>query len=94
MNGLNRDDILRMAREVAGVTYPAGVAGVKIGMSEEHLEHFAALVAAAEREACAEACNDAVGSASMYDSPDSAKFAYGIKNHCQELIRARGNDAA
>jgi len=50
--------------------------------------------AAAEREACAEACNGAVGSASMYDSPDSAKFAYGVKNHCQELIRARGNNAA
>jgi hypothetical protein len=47
---MNRDDILRMAREVAGVTYPAGIAGVKIGMSEEHLERFAALVAAAERE--------------------------------------------
>jgi len=46
--------------------------------------------AAAEREACAEACNGAVGSASMYDSPDSANFAYGIKNHCQELIRERG----
>ena len=50
---MNRDDIIRMAREVAGVTYPDGTTGVKIGMSEEHLEHFAALVAAAEREACA-----------------------------------------
>ncbi len=53
MSGLDRDDILRMAREVAGVTYPAGMAEVKIGMSEEHLKRFAALVAAAEREACA-----------------------------------------
>lgn len=53
---MNRDDILRMAREAAGVTYPAGMTGVKIGMSEEHLERFAALVAAAEREACAKVC--------------------------------------
>jgi len=87
---MTRDDIVRMAREVAGVTYPAGIAGVKIGMSEEHLERFANLVAATEREECAKVCNGAVGSASMYDSPDSAKFAYGIKNHCQELIRERG----
>jgi hypothetical protein len=50
---MNRDDIIRMAREVAGVTYPDGTTGVKIGMSEEHLERFANLVSAAEREACA-----------------------------------------
>jgi len=50
---VNKDDIIRMAREVAGVTYPAGMAEVKIGMSEEHLKRFAALVAAAEREKCA-----------------------------------------
>jgi hypothetical protein len=47
---MTRDDIIRMAQEVAGVTYPAGIAGVKIGMSEEHLERFANLVAAAERK--------------------------------------------
>jgi len=51
---MNRDDIIRMAREVAGVTYPDGTTGVKIGMSEEHLERFANLVSAAEREACAD----------------------------------------
>ncbi len=50
---MNAEDIIRMAREVAGVTYPDGTTGVKIGMSEEHLERFAKLVAAAEREACA-----------------------------------------
>jgi hypothetical protein len=80
MNGLNRDDILRMAREVAGVTYPAGVAEVKIGMSEEHLERFAALVAAAEREACAKVCESAGPSAGQI--------------YCAFAIRARGNDAA
>jgi hypothetical protein len=50
---MNTEDIIRMAWEVAGVTYPDGATGVKIGMSEEHLERFANLVAAAEREACA-----------------------------------------
>jgi len=50
---MNRDEIINMAREVAGVNYPEGTTGVKIGMSEEHLERFTNLVAAAEREACA-----------------------------------------
>ncbi len=66
---MNRDDIIRMAREVAGVTYPDGTTGVKIGMSEEHLEHFAALVAAAEREACAKVC----------DARDAAYCAFSIR---------------
>ncbi len=89
MNGLTKDDIIRMAQEAGwGFNNSHDSDFVKAQLK------FAELVAAAEREACAEACNDAVGSASMYDSPDSAKFAYGIKNHCQELIRARGNDAA
>ena len=47
---MNRDDIIRMAQEVSGVEFPASMDGVKIGMSIEHLECFANLVAAAERE--------------------------------------------
>jgi hypothetical protein len=56
---MTRDEIVRMAREVAGVTYPDGTTGVKIGMSEEHLERFAKLVAAAEREECAKVVEQA-----------------------------------
>lgn len=52
MSGLNKDDVIRMAQNVAGVSYPI-MEGIKIGMSEEHLERFANLIAAAEREACA-----------------------------------------
>jgi hypothetical protein len=50
MRGLSRDDIIRMAQEVSGVAYPMNMADVKIGMSHDHLEAFAKLVAAAERE--------------------------------------------
>jgi len=53
MSGLDRDDIIRIAQEISGVAYPSGMDGVKIGMSQDHLERFAALIAAAEREACA-----------------------------------------
>lgn len=43
---MDRDDIIRMAQEVSGVEFPASMEGVKIGMSIEHLERFAHLVAA------------------------------------------------
>jgi hypothetical protein len=56
MSGLNRDEIIKAAQEVSGVEFPASMDGVKIGMSLEHLERFANLVAAAEREACAKVC--------------------------------------
>ena len=87
---MNRDDIIRMAQEVSGVEFPASMDGVKIGMGIEHLERFANLVAAAEREACAKVCERAVGSASMYQDVDAANSAYRIKNYCQKLIRERG----
>ena len=55
---MNRDDIIRMAREVSGVEFPPHIDGVKIGMSIEHLERFAALVAAAERERILDMCKE------------------------------------
>ncbi len=45
---MTRDDIIRMARE-SGIIQPEIVF--------THLERFAALVAAAEREACAKVCD-------------------------------------
>jgi hypothetical protein len=50
MSGLTRDDIIRMARE-AGWQYADGDDGYN------PLWKFAALVAAAEREACAKLCD-------------------------------------
>ena len=46
---MNRDDLIRMARD-------AGMTGLKEGGVLENFERFAALVAAAEREACAKVC--------------------------------------
>ena len=43
---MNRDDIIRMARE----------AGVLSGYESELFQRFAALIAAAEREECARLC--------------------------------------
>jgi hypothetical protein len=60
MSGLNRDDIIRMARE-AGLEQtvsiaPDGSSRIVSCPPIEPLERFANLVAAAEREACAKVC--------------------------------------
>jgi hypothetical protein len=52
---MNKDDIIRMARE-AGIGLVEGASLVYFHMSD--LERFAALVAAAEREACAKTVLD------------------------------------
>ena len=64
---MNREDIIRIARE-AGLRVGTNLSGVflvgspaEIGLAYltiEELERFAALVAAAEREACAKVCED------------------------------------
>lgn len=49
---MNREGIIRMARE-AGFYTMQGSKGELYALSYQHMEKFAALVAAAEREACA-----------------------------------------
>ncbi len=54
MNGLSRDDVVRWSQE-------AGIMPPDWGATENQwrsLETFAHLVAAAEREACAQVCED------------------------------------
>ena len=70
---MNREDIIRMARE----------AGIKndcdgIWCEADQLERFAALVAAAEREACADIC-------------DQHASIEGIAQRCAAEIRARSH---
>lgn len=51
---MNREDIIRMAQEAALIPPP-------LDWPQKYadaLEHFAALVASAEREACAKVCDD------------------------------------
>lgn len=71
---MTRDDIISMARE-AGIDYGFGA----------ELERFAALVAAAEREACAEVCEEttAAWTQHLYNS--------GCVD-CAAAIRARGGE--
>jgi len=71
---MTRDDIIRMAREARG--YPAAPTDGSLWLfSESHLERFASLIAAAEREACAEVCEEP---------------GWNAANWCATQIRARG----
>ena len=76
---MNRDDILRMARE-AKLPDPM--------VFYASIDRFAALVAAAEREACAKVCDP---------EPSPPNEAYIVRNNkatmrrCAATIRARSN---
>lgn len=78
---MTRDEIISMAREAGIVTknYDAGF----MDLFTAKLERFAALVAAAEREACAKLCDE---------QHDRARTSTGAAraNFCAEAIRARG----
>lgn len=67
---MTREDIIRMARE----------AGVLSGYESELFQRFAALVAAFEREACAQLCYD------MFD-----KTGLWAALQLSDKIRARGD---
>ena len=75
---MNRDDIIRMAHE-AGIIYPE--------MVDKTLERFAALVASAEREACARVCEQGLPIASSLSALDDMEM-WGEK--FAVAIRARG----
>ena len=78
---MTRDDIIRMAFEVSDGVLSYDAEGRWI-LSEQEATRFAALVAAAEREACAKVC-DARGIGDHNREDQEAK-------RCAEAIRARG----
>ena len=53
---MNRDDIIRMAREAGFSDITQLELNVEWTCVESEIKHFANLVAAAEREACAKVC--------------------------------------
>ena len=74
---MTRDDIICMARE-SGFHILRGSKGLMYALSIDHMQKFAALVAAAEREACAKV-------AESYE-PRCDSCPSGVAN----AIRARG----
>ncbi len=85
---MNRDDIIRMAREV-GLEYRQNLDEIYSsfcdGVYMGDLERFATLVAEAEREACADICD-------QYSEIREINTAMGVAAlNCADLIRARGD---
>jgi len=76
---MTREDIIRMARE-------AGIRDCTCNGEFGCLERFAALVAAAEREACVKVCDDKHDTWRWDDESDSASGP----RDCAAAIRARG----
>jgi hypothetical protein len=77
---MTRDDILMMAKE-AGIDAWWDSGDENRDVLQDHLERFAALVAAHEREACAKVCGLVA-----QDIDDTN----GLATYCAEAIRARG----
>lgn len=83
---MTREDIIRMAREASfernslGMTYTSGAL-------PQLLERFAALVAAAEREACAAVCCDMIDAEYKTGKVDHNEMAW--TQACANAIRAR-----
>ena len=78
---MNREDIIKMAREAGFEVYETDV-WITDGWWLEELERFAGLVRAAEREACALVCEERQEVFQKY-------YTKGLAAMCAEAIRAR-----
>ncbi len=80
---MTKDDIIRMARE-AGLHLATDVHWMPI-IGLEYAQKFAAIVAAAEREACAKVSENGCF---LHDDSPEARFG----KACAAAIRARGQE--
>jgi hypothetical protein len=90
---MNREDIIRMAREAGLVewlpntNFSDGIWWIDAHEVGSELERFAALVASAEREACAKLLEQAAEAAK---NADPQGFVWQAVEASAEVIRARG----
>jgi|APGre2960657404_1045060.scaffolds.fasta_scaffold70928_2 hypothetical protein len=92
MNGLDRDEISRIIQD-NGLFH--GTMALGVVMDANHLERFANLVAAMEREACAKVCDEdknKLGNGDEYLSQFESG-CYVTAEFLADAIRARGNNA-
>ena len=97
---MTKDDIIRMAREAG---FRAGhielynsdpvpfVAPCSATDCMPELVRFAAIVAAAEREACKQACEGLRGTVSMFATSKDCRLHNNAITCCVQAIRARGD---
>lgn len=86
---MTRDDIIRMAEEAGFQTDLQDVWITYDGIWSEEFERFAALVAAAEREACAKVCETAAKALEI-NREDIEPMPRTVAIQCAAAIRARG----
>ncbi len=83
---MNRNDIIRMAREAE---VPIRGHYDEQGLTPQELERFAALVAAAERDACAKVCEEQGKGRKAMEHYAALTYS-GSAHDCAAAIRARG----
>ena len=85
---MKRADVIRMAQECNLI----GMRPHLDGIYQESIERFAALVAAAEREACAKVCESTPWTTDIEWWKQATKKEVGEKSayECAAAIRARG----
>jgi hypothetical protein len=89
---MTRDEVIALARECEDVPLDDSTTNIWVLFTEQ-LEHFAALVAAAEREACAKVCEEIkCGMWEEYKKHRETRFqdACDGAEVCENAIRARG----
>jgi len=85
---MTKDDIISMAKQAGVPMQYSFVGGATRWHFDQWIEHFATLVAAAEREACAQVCLMPVDEIQVTD--DCSEYVYKDHLDCAEAIRARG----
>jgi hypothetical protein len=91
---MNREDIIRMAREAGFAVRKFGdkdqvMEGDNYHIQTDEIERFAALVAAAEREACAKVCEEQSERWALPVNSADYRLMWG---ECAAAIRARGQE--
>ena len=84
---MNREDIIRMAREAGAELAELPRGDAWLFTDDKALKRFAALVASAEREACAKLLEEAAKDAKFVDPQG---FVWQAVHGSAEFIRARG----
>ena len=81
---MTQDEIIKLAREAGGCEYGNANPDIESTfiLKDDQIKAFAALVTAAEREACAKVCESRM-------TPGTGSVA--ILNGAADAIRARGN---
>ena len=91
---MTQEDIIEMARESGLVIWDKSIQQNTFAYAmPERLEAFAKLVAAKEREACAQTAEDKglIWKSREDIAPENAKRAYMASQFIAQAIRARGN---